>query len=354
MIYYIAMRDKLEKESVKRIIKEFDKNPKIYDANKVFEEEEKILKKTDIIISDNDKSKIKKYNQLKKQLIVYIPKSKTPKELLKNKNCYTYSKKNELREILCFSNKRRKIWKKIAISSLIIIMIGCIISCSLVYYFSVKEKEKKEQEQIETKKKMEEEKRTIEEKDKIKKENIIFLGDSITEGYDLEKYYPDMPVINSGVSGYCTDDIIKNLKEFVYIYNPTKVVLLIGTNDIRFKDYGNTGIVNNIKTIIKEIRKNRPYATIYVESIYPINKVAKDNKINLEMIANRENNTIIEINELIKELCDKEDVEYIDLHKELVDEEGNFKINYTRDGLHVSEEGYEIITKKIKDTLEIN
>ena len=354
MIYYIAMRDKLEKESVKRIIKEFDKTPKIYDANKVYEEEEKIIKKVDIIISDNDEDKIKKYNKLKKKLIVYTPKGKTREELLKNKNSYTYSKKNELREILCFANKRKNIWKSLVFSSFTIIMIGCLLSIGIVYALSKQheiEKEKQEQKRIELEKRIEQKEKEEKEKEN-KSENVIFLGDSITEGYNLDSFY-QIPSINSGVSGYCTDDIIKNLKDFVYIYNPTKVILLIGTNDIRFRDYGNEGIVNNIKTIIKSIKENRSYAKIYVESIYPISNI--DNpKINHAMVGDRTNSTIIEINEMIKDLCKEEKVEYIDLFKDLQDEEGNLNLDYTKDGLHMSEEGYELITKKIKETVKIN
>lgn len=354
MIYYIAMRDKLEKESTKRIIKEFDKTPKIYDAKKVFEEEEKILKKVNIIISDNDKDKIKKYNKLKKKLIVYTPKGKTREELLQNKNCYTYSKKNELREILCFANKRKSIWKTLVFSTFTIMMIGCFLSIGFIDMLSKqqeirKEKEKQKIMELEKKKRIEEK---IQKEKEEKSENVVFLGDSITEGYDLEKFY-EVPSINSGVSGYCTDDIIKNLKDFVYIYNPTKVILLIGTNDIRFKDYGNKGIVNNIKIIIDEIRENRPYAKIYVESIFPINN-KDDEKINHGMVADRKNSNIMEINEMIKDLCKEEKVDYIDLFKELQDEEGNLKLDYTRDGLHMSEEGYELITKKIKETVKIN
>ena len=64
----------------------------------------------------------------------------------------------------------------------------------------------------------------------------------------------------------------------VYKYNPSKVFLLIGTNQIPMGD-SDDKIIDGIKHIIDDIRENRPYAKIYIESIYPINK--KINEIKL-------------------------------------------------------------------------
>ena len=69
-------------------------------------------------------------------------------------------------------------------------------------------------------------------KDEINKyENIVFLGDSITEFYPIDEIYGDLPIIKSGIAGYKTDDLLPKLEEMVYRYNPTSVYLLIGTND---------------------------------------------------------------------------------------------------------------------------
>ena len=91
------------------------------------------------------------------------------------------------------------------------------------------------------------------------KENIVFLGDSITEIYPINKIYGDLPIIKSGVSGYKTEDILKRMDSMVYRYNPTKVILLIGTNDIS-KDISEENLnktQKNIEKIINGIKKNR-------------------------------------------------------------------------------------------------
>ena len=63
-------------------------------------------------------------------------------------------------------------------------------------------------------------------------DNFVFLGDSITDYYPIDELYDGMPVVNSGIAGYTTEDILNNLDNMVTIYNPTKVFILIGTNDM--------------------------------------------------------------------------------------------------------------------------
>ena len=185
--------------------------------------------------------------------------------------------------------------------------------------------------------------KTVEEK--VVDDNYLFLGDSITDFYDLDKYYEDLPVVNSGINGNRTTDILNDMKNRVYRYNPSKVFLLIGTNDI-IDGKENDEIVNNIKKIIELIKENRPYAEIYLESIYPVNKTDND-KISLSMVSSRDNDQITEINKKLKQYCDEKKITYIDLYSKLVDDEGNLKLDYTKEGLHLSDDGYKVVTEEI-------
>lgn len=182
--------------------------------------------------------------------------------------------------------------------------------------------------------------------EKVVDNNYLFLGDSITEQYDLKEYYEDYPVVNSGVSGDFTSSIVENMKKRVYDYNPSKVFLLIGINDLR-NGKNVSEIVSNTKEIIKLIKENRPYSEIYLESIYPINKT-DDDKIS-DSVRDIEfgNEKIIEVNDLLKVLAKDEKITYVDLYNKLVDDDGNLNISYTKDGLHISSEGYEFITKEL-------
>ena len=176
-------------------------------------------------------------------------------------------------------------------------------------------------------------------------DNFVFLGDSITERYKLNEFYEDLPVVNSGIGGNTTDDILSSMNDRVYQYNPTKVFILIGINDLKQEksvDY----IYNNIVNIVNEIKKNRPYTKIYVESIYPIND-SNDERISTESIKNRNNSSINKINKKLENKFKNTSVTYIDVNKELLDDEKKLKIEYTEDGVHLSPLGYIKVTKSL-------
>lgn len=181
-------------------------------------------------------------------------------------------------------------------------------------------------------------------------DNFVFLGDSITELYHLNEFYDELPVINSGHSGWTTDQILNSIDELVYIYNPTKVFLLIGTNDIEHDKDANY-ISNNIKKIVKKIKQKRPNCKIYIESIYPINNTNEE-QINHGMVGKRTNKVIKQINKKIKKYCNEKGYTFINVYKELTDEKGNLKIEYTDEGLHLSNLGYIKVTKTLYKYLD--
>lgn len=182
--------------------------------------------------------------------------------------------------------------------------------------------------------------------EKVIDDNFLFLGDSITEQYDIKEYFKDYPVVNSGVSGDFTSSIVSDMKKRVYDYNPSKVFLLIGINDLR-KGTDVSEIVSNVKEIIELIKENRPYSEIYLESIYPINKTDDDKISDDVRDIEFDNEKIIDVNDLLKDLAKDEEITYIDLYDKLIDDDGNLDISYTKDGLHISSEGYEFITKEL-------
>lgn len=177
-------------------------------------------------------------------------------------------------------------------------------------------------------------------------ENFVFFGDSITEWYDLDEYYEDdIPVVNSGFAGLKTKELAEKLQNEVYKYNPTKVFILIGTNDLN-SDTKEEVTLENINNIIKDIQKNRRQAKIYIESIYPINRT-DDEIIDMTKVGIRTNKRIQEINKKIEKIAQENKVTYINVYDELTDEDGNLAIKYTKDGLHMSALGYAKITKTL-------
>lgn len=185
----------------------------------------------------------------------------------------------------------------------------------------------------------------VEEKNVVD-ENIVFVGDSLIYRYDLKKYYDGMNVVNSGIAGDKTTDILNNMEERIYRYNPSKVVILIGTND--YNSLSNEDVVKNIGKMIDGIKKNRKYADIYVQSLYPVNKNVNDG----ESVRSRNNEKIKDINTLLKKTCEDKKVEFINVFELLVDEDGNLTEEYTDDGLHINSDAYKIVTKAILNSIK--
>lgn len=185
-----------------------------------------------------------------------------------------------------------------------------------------------------------------------KLQNYLFLGDSITEFYNLEDYYDEkLFVVNSGISGNSAYHILDDMYNRVYKYNPTKVFLLIGTNDLSHRT--DEEIVNNIFEIVSLIHKHRKKAEVYVESIYPVNNVTEDNDIVIDwMVGDRDNERIKNINKILKENSKKYEYTYLDFYSKLEDENGLLKLDYTIDGLHISDEGYKLITNEIMKIID--
>lgn len=263
--------------------------------------------------------------------------SKTTKKKLKKKKYSTRLEKNKriyyMNSSSIYADKKSNNNKLILIVLIISLFVNAVLLLKNNSLNSVVEI---------TKKGYEEELRTYKED----YTNYLFLGDSITDFYDLDKYYDGLPVVNSGISGNTTEDILNDMKNRVYDYNPSKVFLLIGTNDL-IHDIGVDDIIFNIEKIISEIKGNKPQVEIYVESIYPVN----DN-LDEEMVSNRNNDDIMKINEKIKKYCDENNYTYINMYDKLLDDDGNFSEEYTDDGLHPNENGYEIITKELKKYLD--
>lgn len=174
-----------------------------------------------------------------------------------------------------------------------------------------------------------------------KNENIVFLGDSIFDWYPTDKIFSDLPVVNSGIAGHKTTDILANMEGRIYKYNPTKVFINIGTNDIQYEDSDekNKEVYQNIVKITEGIKTNRSKSKIYIISIYPVNN-------NMHAANERHNSEIKAINSMLKEYCAKtEGVEYIDAYSQLIDDEDMFDEDYTDDGLHPNGLGYAKITE---------
>src|SRR5215216_569623 len=105
---------------------------------------------------------------------------------------------------------------------------------------------------------------------------VVFMGDSITDGWKLADYFPGKPYVNRGISGQTTPQMLIRFRPDVIALKPKVVVILAGTNDIA----GNTGpmtlqaIEDNLASMIEMARANGIH--VVVASVLPVNDNGKD------------------------------------------------------------------------------
>ena len=180
--------------------------------------------------------------------------------------------------------------------------------------------------------------------------SIVFVGDSHTEYFALDEFFPEHQVINRGIYGDTTNGVIKRLNESVFNLNPSKVFLLIGANDINKTNDTNEMIVENINIIIRQLQNVIPETKIYIQSLYPVNSNGKNsNRIDIYKLNNKR---ILEINRLLESFCRSEDIIFIDMFSQLTDDNGQLYENFTIEGLHLNAAGYRFVTEVLRPYVE--
>lgn len=338
----------LKLEHSKKIIKEINKYNKDIRFQVFLENDLKNSIKfpsVDVVVTEYSKKKIDYFIKENKKIIIYNTDDVIiDKKYVTNEKIFSCKNVEELMNLLNEKEiKEIRFPKRLIPISITTILL--IIGFIILGTNNLSNKEKQEAQKPVEKEELVE--KVI--PSKYKRENYLFLGDSITDFYDLKKFYGDLPVVNSGRSGEQTSGLLDNLETRVFRYNPTKIFLLIGTNDIAFTEINNEDLVDRIIEICDDIHKVRKNAEIYVESIYPVNRNDKGNDVvDIGMVGGRHNERIKEINTLLKAEVEKKNYKYIDMYKLLEDENGDLVLEYTKDGLHMSEQGYEVITSQIK------
>lgn len=167
------------------------------------------------------------------------------------------------------------------------------------------------------------------------KKDIIFLGNSITDGAEWAELFQNKHVRNRGISGDTTWGVYDRL-DVILQGRPSKIFLLIGINDIgrgRTDEY----VVEGVERIIRKIKADSPRTKLYVQSLLPVNPVYGKFGGHTSQWKR-----IPGINSVLKEVAAREKVTYIDLFSHFADEEGKMNKNLTNDGLHLLGEGYEV------------
>lgn len=177
---------------------------------------------------------------------------------------------------------------------------------------------------------------------------IVFLGDSITEGWSgaVPEFFQQHPnYINRGIGGQTSGQALLRLRQDVINLKPQKLVLLIGINDVAENNgpYNEDETFGNILSILElaKVYKIKPI----VCSITPANTFIWRKSI--ENVDKK----IISLNNRLKDYAMKHKITYCDYHSALKNDENGTKSEYTTDGVHLTTKGYELMIQTLNKFL---
>ena len=168
---------------------------------------------------------------------------------------------------------------------------------------------------------------------KVTPENIVFLGNSITNMHEWWEAFGNAKILNRGVNGAESPIMLEHL-EAVLVGHPDKIFFMMGTNDLGTNGMNSPAFVaQSVRTALKRCKKESPTTKVYFQSILPCTSNG---------IKNVEHVPIA--NDSIKKLCVEYGATYIDLYNDLTGI-ANKTISY--DGTHLTMAGYRTWCKKI-------
>jgi lysophospholipase L1-like esterase len=172
------------------------------------------------------------------------------------------------------------------------------------------------------------------------KPRVVFLGDSITDGWRLNEYFPERDFVNRGISGQITGEMLGRMKADVLDLKPMAMVVLAGTNDLA-RGVSLTTIQNNL-TMIADLAEAYHIKPIFA-SVLPVSDYHKDRNPQYEQSPRRPPAAIRSINVWLSDMCRKRNFTYLDYFSKMVDDAGFLKADIAEDGLHPNAAGYRVM-----------
>ncbi len=172
---------------------------------------------------------------------------------------------------------------------------------------------------------------------------VVFMGDSITDGWQQPRYggfFPGKPYVDRGISGQTTPQMLVRFRRDVIDLQPKAVVILAGTNDIA----GNTGPMTN-----EEIQGNLASMSdlahahnikVIFSSITPVSEY---HVRGTPQTTARPMERIKAVNDWMKSYAASHGDFYLDYFSAMVDDKGLMRAELTEDDLHPNAKGYAIM-----------
>jgi len=176
---------------------------------------------------------------------------------------------------------------------------------------------------------------------------VVFLGDSITDGWDLAKYFPGKPYVNRGISGQTTMQMLVRMHPDVIHLQPAAFILLAGTNDIA----RNTGpetqemVEDNIRAMCELAESH--HIKIILCLLTPVSDYTKGKQTERRPPAD-----IVNLNHWLESYAPDVHAQVADYYTALVDDKGMLREGFSEDGLHPNARGYELLAPVAEAAIE--
>jgi lysophospholipase L1-like esterase len=163
----------------------------------------------------------------------------------------------------------------------------------------------------------------------------VFLGDSLTEKGNWAQRFPELEVVNLGVSGDTTEQVLERLGEVIE-KQPSTVVVMVGTNDLAWRRSVEQ-IVRNMESILWRLHHELPETRILVQSVLPRDRELADR--------------VRDINIHLRQFAPTVKAEWVDLWPVFAEEDGEIRSEFSDDRLHLNEAGYEAWAETLRSHL---
>ncbi len=172
------------------------------------------------------------------------------------------------------------------------------------------------------------------------KPRVVFLGDSITDGWRLNEYFGDRDFVNRGISGQITGEMLGRMQEDVINLKPKAMLVLAGTNDIA-RGVALRTIEDNL-TMIANLAQFSGIQPLFA-SVLPISDYHRDVNPAYAQSKVRSPQTIRELNDWLQSMCERRHFVYVDYYTAMVDPAGWMPSDMADDGLHPNAKGYRVM-----------
>jgi len=173
-----------------------------------------------------------------------------------------------------------------------------------------------------------------------KPDGVLFIGSSSIRLWDLEKYFPEKGYINRGFGGSHIPDSTHYMKDIVFPYRPSTIVMYAGGNDLASGKPASQ-VAGDFEEFVKNVHAELPKTRIVFIAV----KAAISRWDNVENMR--------KTNKQVQDFCEKDErLIFVDVFTPMLDDEGQPKPELLReDKLHLSPAGYELWTSLVKPHL---